>query len=156
MRILLPFVALIILTTACRIKEKACMPSPMPVLLRIVSATGADLLNPSNPGSYNRYDLRMYTNTSAKENKLTAYSSLTSDSFYIETNIIENFDCRGTVFFLKLPGGDIDTITIQQKNFGDDCSTCELQSFNYNGKAYSRSDLVNTSYGVMKGFVVIK
>jgi hypothetical protein len=145
----------IFLLASCRIKEKPCTPSPLPVLLRIVSTTGTDLLNPANAGGYDTTKIKMYSNLSATEDKLYVLPNTTADSFFLETIIIQNWE-NAQQYFIKFPDGDVDTIITTQRLASESCGTYELLLLKYNGIPLIPAKLVSTNYGPVTGYKIIK
>jgi hypothetical protein len=145
----------IFLMVSCTDRERPCTPSPSPVLFRIVSGTGADLLNASNTGAYDTTNIKMYSSLSSAEHRLIVQANATADSFFVYTAIYQNWK-NADQYFLKLPNGDIDTISTTQTLVNKSCGTYELLSLSYNNVELTPGRLVNTSYGPVTGYTIVK
>lgn len=153
MRLLLTFSIFLLLS--CTDRARPCIPSPSPVLFRIVSAGGADLLNPANTGAYDTTNIKMFSSLSSAEQRLIVQANTTADSFYVYTAIYQNWK-NATQYFLKFPDGDIDTISTTQTLVNKSCGTYELLSLSYNNVEVTPGRLVNTSYGPVTGYTIVK
>ena len=131
------------------------MPSPSPVLFRIVSATGTDLLNPANAGGYDTSNIKMYSSLSSAEQRLVVQANATADSFFVYTAIYQNWQ-NADQYFLKFPNGDIDTISTTQTLVNKSCGTYEMRSLSYNNVEVTPGKLVNTNYGMVNGYTIVK
>jgi len=153
MRLLLTLA--ILLLVSCTDRQRPCTPSPSPVLFRIVSGAGADLLNPANTGAYDTTNIKMYSSLSPAAHRLIVQANPTADSFFVYTDVYQNWK-NADQYFLKFPNGDIDTISTTQTLVNKSCGTYELLSLSYNNVELTPGRLINTSYGPVTGYTIVK
>ncbi len=157
MRTFLFFFAAITFLSSCSsvVKEVPCIPPPKAVLFRFVSSSGTDLLNPSRSGAYDTTKIKMSTNDLPVEYKVLVRSNIGKDSFFLSSIIYGNWE-NATAYYIKFPGGDIDTINTTQIETSRDCYEFGIVSLKYNGIALTPGFLVNTIHGPVSGYTVIK